>query len=255
MTPLISVIMPVHNGIPFLAEAIRSILDQSFDDFEFVIIDDASTDESLEIAGSIADPRVVLVRNERQLGIARTLNRGLAEARGRLVARMDADDVADPHRFARQQEYLSRRSGPGVVGSNAVLIDRNGAEIGTERYPASARDIRRSILIHNPFAHGAVMLTRSLLDRHGVYDPAFLHNEDYDLWLRLDAAGTDMANVQESLFRRRIHDRNITVARQRELVAYRCRTLAHAVFRYYRNPLLAVHLVRPALAYLSRLGR
>jgi len=142
-----------------------------------------------------------------------------------------------------------------VARRPAAVIDVNGLETGTERYPASAGDIRRTILVHNPLAHGAVMLPRSLLDRHGVYDPAFLHNEDYDLWLRLDAAGTDMANIQEFLLRRRIHDRNITVARQRELVGYRCRTLAHAVFRYYRNPLLAVHLVRPAAAYLSRWGR
>lgn len=252
MTSLISVIMPVHNGVPYFAEAIRSILGQSFGDFELVIIDDASTDASPEIATSFADRRVILLRNERQLGITRTLNRGIAATRGRLVARMDADDVAHPERFARQQEYLLSLPSPGVVGSNVVLIDRDGAETGTERYPASARDIRRAILTHNPFAHGAVMLSRSLLDRHGGYDPAFLHNEDYDLWLRLEAAGAMMANLQEYLLRRRIHDRNITVARERELVGYRFRTLAHAVFRYRRNPLLAVHLARPAAAYLYR---
>lgn len=255
MTPLISVIMPVHNGGRFVAEAIRSILNQSFGDFEFVIIDDASTDDSPEIAASFADPRVARLRNEQRLGITRTLNRGIGAARGQLVARMDSDDIAHPHRFARQQELLLGEPGLGVVGSNTVLIDRNGVETGTERYPASVRDIRRSILVHNPFAHGAVMLRRSLLDRHGVYDPAFLHNEDYDLWLRLQAAGTDMANIQESLLRRRIHDMNITVARERELVGYRFRTIAHAVFHYYRNPLLVLHLVRPAAAYLYRWTR
>jgi glycosyltransferase involved in cell wall biosynthesis len=252
MAPLISVIMPVHNGVPFVAEAVRSILEQSFGDFECVIIDDASTDESPEIVASFADPRVVLLRNERQLGITGTLNRGIAAARGRLLARMDADDVAHPDRFARQQEFLLALAGPGVVGSNVILIDRNGVETGSERHPASAGDIHRTILVHNPFAHGAVMLTRSLLDLHGVYDPAFLHNEDYDLWLRLEAAGTAMANLQEFLLRRRIHDRNITVSRERELVGFRCRTLAHAVFTYYRNPWLAIHLVRPAAAYLAR---
>ena len=252
MTPRISVLLPVHNGVPFFAEAVRSILDQSFGDFELLIVDDASTDESPEIAASFGDPRVVLLRNERQLGITGALNRGIAAARGRLVARMDADDVAHPERFARQQEYLTRQPGPGVVGSNVVLIDRDGVETGTQRYPASGRDIRRTILVHNPFAHGAVMLSRSLLERHGGYDPAYLHNEDYDLWLRLAAAGAAMANLQEYLLRRRIHEQAITVARERELVGYRFRTLAHAVLRYYRNPLLTVHLARPAAAYLYR---
>ena len=235
-----------------LIEAIRSILDQTFGDFELIFIDDASTDDSVAIADSFGDPRVVVLSNEEQLGITGTLNRGIAAARGALIARMDADDVAQPERFARQQEHLLGRPGPAIVGSNVVLIDRDGVEIGTERHPSSARDIRRTILVHNPFAHGTVMLTRSLLERHGVYDRSFLHNEDYDLWLRLAAAGSDMANLDAFLLRRRIHDRNITVARQREMVGYRCRTLAHAVFHYYRNPLLAVHLVRPAAAYLYR---
>lgn len=253
--PLVSVVMPVHDGEAFVGEAIRSILGQSMADFELVVVDDGSKDRSRDIITGFGDPRIVLLEQKENVGIARALNIGLAGARGTYVARMDADDLADPDRLAAQTTFLDAHPDIGIVGSDVILIDGAGAEIGRVRFPEHHEEISRTIMVHNPFAHGSVMLRRRLLDAWGTYDPRFLDNEDYDLWMRLHAAGVRMANVPRFLLLRRIHETSITVAHERRLVGGRFKTIAHAVFAYYHRPVLAVHLARPAAAYVYRLLR
>jgi len=249
--PLVSVVMPVYNGDRFLRPAIESILTQTYQDLELVIIDDGSSDDSYQIVMSYHDPRIRIHQNRQNQGIVAALNRGITESRGEFICRMDADDIAVPSRIQRQVEQMRANELLAVLGTNALLIDESGIEVGRATYPTTAAQIRKKLFKHNPFAHGSTMIRRSVLDMHGLYNPRFLHNEDYDLWLRI-ASMHEVANLPEFLLKRRIHGGNITAARQTELVKYRIRTLSHALVQYYRNPLNVRWLIRPILAYLYR---
>ena len=249
--PRVSVLMPVFNGEQFLLAAIESILGQGFTGFEMIVVDDGSTDNTPEILRSIRDSRLRLLRNERNLGIVAALNRGLEYASGEYICRMDADDIALPGRLEQQVSFLDANPKCVLVGTHARLIDDRGNEIGVEAPPASDAHIRRIMFVHNPFIHGSVMLRSSALRAVGRYDDRFLHNEDYDLWLRI-ASLHSVANLPEILVSRRIHGNAITVAHELELVRYRIRTLRHAILHYYRKPAYLVHVVRPVLAYAYR---
>jgi glycosyltransferase involved in cell wall biosynthesis len=198
--------MSVYNDRRFLAEAIDSILRQSLGDFEFVVIDDGSTDGSADYVEALADPRIRFERNGKNLGLTRSLNHGLGLARGRYLARMDADDVAMPDRLRRQADFLSAHPEVGIVGSSRVLIDEAGAVVA--QAPAVVDDlrIRWKCLLGNPFAHPAVMLRLDLLDAHGLrYDERYRTTQDYDLWSRLLTV-TRGHNLPEPLLRYRLRD-------------------------------------------------
>jgi len=133
--PKVTVLMPVYNGERYLNEAVDSILGQTFTDFEFLIIDDASTDKTPEILRSYDDPRIRVVTNEENLGLSKSLNKGLALARGEFIARMDADDVSYPYRLQVQHEFMTQHPGAGVIGSWAEYIDRKGEIVHRYRAP------------------------------------------------------------------------------------------------------------------------
>jgi len=240
--------MPVYNAGVYLREAVNSILAQSYRQFEFIPVIDGSSDNSASILSSVEDRRVRILEHEKNQGITQSLNDGIAVATGEYICRMDADDVALPHRLERQVAFLEDHKDVALAGSGTVLIDAQGARIGQEHYPESADEIRRQIFVHNPFAHSTVMIRKSVLDRCGTYDGRFLHNEDYDLWLRIVAL-YPTANLPDKLLLRRVHGSNITVAKETELIFYRRRTIAHAIESYYHQPLYAVYLLRPFAAY------
>jgi glycosyltransferase involved in cell wall biosynthesis len=243
--------MPVYNGERFLRPAIESILCQTFGDFEFVIVDDGSTDGSEQIIRSYGDVRIRLLRNGENSGITKSLNYGIDSAIGEYICRMDADDVSVKDRLEKQVTFMDSHPGIALAGSGVVLIDAMGKETGTEHFPLSQRDIKRRIFVHNPFAHSTVIIRSAVLQHCGKYDTRFLHNEDYDLWLRI-AAQYPVANIEEPLVLRRIHEQNITVEKESELVRYRMKTIRNAIFQYYKKPLYSVYLIRPFLAYAYR---
>jgi GT2 family glycosyltransferase len=164
---------------------------------------------------------------------------------------MDADDISLPERLEKQVKYLDEQSEIMMAGTWTIRIDEKGQHQGLETYPTSHAEIRRTIFVHNPFAHGTMMLRRSVVEHLGHYDVRFLHNEDYDLWLRI-VARYKAANIAEPLVLRRVHAKNITVEKELELVHYRIRTLQHAIQHYYRSPFYYVFLLRPYCAYLYR---
>lgn len=227
--PLVTVLMSVHNDARYLPAAVESVLRQSLDDFELLILDDGSTDGSAEYLARLADPRVRVVRNERNLGLTRSLNRGLDLARGLFLARMDADDVAAPRRLERQVEFLDRHPNVGVVGSSRVLIDEDGAVVA--HAPAAEDDvaIRWKCLLGNPLAHPAVMLRLHLLNAHKLrYDERYRTAQDYELWSRLLAV-TKAHNLPEPLLHYRLRD-GVSRTRKGEQLANHDR-IAHASIR------------------------
>jgi glycosyltransferase involved in cell wall biosynthesis len=209
-TPLISVLLAVHNGGPLLDEAIHSILSQTFGDFELLVIDDGSTDDSYKRAAAFNDPRIRIIRNETNIGLTRSLNRGLAEARGEYVARQDADDISRPNRFAAQMQFLRENRDVVLVGTSAVRINPKGAKIGTNDMPTTHEAIRWASLVDNPFLHTSVMFRRAVVQQEcGGYDEEFSVCQDYALWTRI-AAKHRVANLPERLVLMREHANSMT---------------------------------------------
>lgn len=187
MTPAVSVLLPVHNGLPFLREAVESVLAQSFRDFECILINDGSTDGSGPIIDRYAsrDSRIVPVHQENR-GLVATLNRGLGMARAPLVARMDADDISLPDRFERQFAFLTANAEVAAVGGAITLIDEVGGNLRDAEYPTDPAVVAvRMRGEGSMLAHPAVMMRRDAVLAAGGYREAFRHAEDYDLWLRL----------------------------------------------------------------------
>lgn len=210
--PRVSVVMSVFNGERFLAECIVSILAQTYDDFELIIIDDGSTDSTPTILASFvrADDRVRVMRNAGNSGIPVSVNRGLDAAAGELVARMDADDVSPPHRLQVQVAYLDAHPDVAAAGSRyeEFTTDVNVRTPG--RIPAGG--LRGG---NPPFPQSSMLARRTAITAAGAYDPRFNVAEDHDLFLRMAHAGCRFAVLDDTLLHRRLHDDNVSRRRRR----------------------------------------
>jgi glycosyltransferase involved in cell wall biosynthesis len=208
--PLVSVLLPVYNGSRYLAAAIESVLRQAWRDFELIVIDDGSTDDSATIAASFADPRVVILRSERNLGLVATLNRGLESARGELVARLDADDVADPRRLEAQVARFRADACLVALGTAITYIDHEGAVVSRPgRQARGSAMLRWRLLRGTCLYHPTLMLHRGRAGAEARYDAAFEHAEDYELLLRLSRR-YDLDNLPDRLVAQRLHAESVS---------------------------------------------
>lgn len=199
--------MPVYNGANYVDQAVRSILEQSFTDFEFLIIDDASTDGTVDRLSAYTDRRINLVRNARNLGLTKSLNQGLAVARAPLVARQDADDVSWPRRLERQVAFLDEHPNVAVVGTQANVIDDGGRRIGTVSWVRCTTELglRWQLLFDSPFVHTSVVFRRDIIwNQFGGYDEAFVTGQDFELWSRVGALHA-LRNLADTLVDFRVH--------------------------------------------------
>ncbi len=205
--PKISVVMAVRNGMPFLSETVQSILDQSFRDFEFIVIDDASSDGSSKVLHEIKDDRVQMITNKKQLGLSRSLNKGLAAAKGKYIARMDHDDISLPGRLAAQSDYLESNPRIDVVGTWARTLGLHREQ--TWNYPTTDEEIRAEMLFSSVLVHSSVLLRRSTFAKYKLrYDPEVTRAQDYELWTR-GAKHLRFANLGKVLLRYRIHPQQV----------------------------------------------
>lgn len=197
--PFLSIIMGVYNAEKTLKEAIDSVIKQDFQDWEFIIADDGSTDKSFEILASYKnDPRFIILKNEKNLGLAETLNVCIKSARGEYLARQDADDLSHPERFTKQLAYLKTNSSIDVLGSAAYLINDDKQVWGKIAYPLAPTIsdwVKRSKIIHP-----TVLMRTKLIKECGGYDPKALRVEDYELWLRLLHKKAVFRNINEPLY-------------------------------------------------------
>jgi hypothetical protein len=206
----ITVLLPVFNGGPYLRPAIESVLAQTLSDFELLVVDDGSTDGSLEVARSLRDPRLRVVENGRNLGLTASLNRGLHEARAPLVARQDADDLSAPDRLARQADLMARRPELALLGTQADVIDARGRRGGSLARSCEHDSIRWELLFDNAFVHSSVMFRRKVvLEEAGGYDEGLRYCQDFALWSRLVRSHA-AANLDRPLVRCRAHGRSMT---------------------------------------------
>ena len=213
--PRVSVVMPVWNAVRFLRPAMDSILTQSFESFEVVVVDDGSSDGTGVILSEYRDPRVRVVRKEKRHGVVSALNLGLDLARGEFVARMDADDVSHPERFAAQVRFLDGEIDVALVGSWANVIDEKGGIVSIIRVPTDRGDIHGELLDRNVFVHSSVMFRRDRVREVGCYQKIRASDDtaqDYDLWLRL-ADRFPLANLPEVLVDYRIHSAQVSMRR------------------------------------------
>jgi len=208
-TPAVSVLMPVRNGERWLEQSLSSIAQQTVRDFEFLVVDNGSTDRTPQILARACagDGRFVALSEPRR-GIVPALNTGLAAARAPLIARLDADDMAMPNRLERQIDFMTRQPDVGLLGSWADVIDTRGKVYGHRRPATDHDDLVRILKFSNPFIHPAVMFRTGLVRRLGGYRAAFEVSEDYDLWLRMGEV-TVLANLPEPLVFYRLHAGNL----------------------------------------------
>ena len=216
MKPLISVVLPVRNGEAFVDAAVESIRRQTLAELELIVVDDGSQDRTLEIVRghAAADPRVRLHERPAR-GLVVALNEGCALASSDVIARMDADDVAEPQRLAKQVETLDREPDTVLLGTAVTQIDNSDRAVAVVRYPEDAND---ALLTRNRFAHPTVVFRRAAFERVGGYRDLFPHAEDYDLWLRLAEFGR-VRNLAEPLLRYRLHEGQVTRLRIEQQVA------------------------------------
>lgn len=214
VSPRVTVLMSVYNGEQYVREAVQSILNQTFTDFEFLIFEDASTDCSRGVLRQIVDPRIRLVENPENLGLTRNLVRGMEMARGDFVARMDADDIAVPHRLEVQFKYMARNPEIGLLGSAVTFFDGSGWEFVAHQ-PEEHEHIKCALLFGYTLMHPTVMMRRHEFTRHRLnYDVSFPVSQDHDLWVRASRV-TRLANLHESLVRMREHAGKIGFSRKR----------------------------------------
>ncbi|MBK8475409.1 MAG: glycosyltransferase [Opitutaceae bacterium] len=229
-TPAISVIVPVYNAAHYLAAAITSVQAQTFRDFEIIAVDDGSTDDSKAVLDRLAaaDARLQVVSRP-NTGIVGALNDGLAAARGEFVARMDADDLSLPPRFARQLAFLHTHPECVCVGSAFLYMDASGSLLKECRRPTDHATIERELLAGNGGAiiHPAAMFRRAAVERAGRYRPEAQWIEDLDLYLRLARRG-HLANLPEVLFHYRLHEQSVNFTRNQGRQERKLAVLAEA---------------------------
>ena len=215
--PAISVIMSVYNGDRYLKACIDSILQQTFQDFEFIIVNDGSTDATATILDEYRrrDRRTHIIE-QKNSGVGQAIARGLQLARGRYIARMDADDISLPSRFATQIIYLEKHQQVDILGSQAQLIDESGELIGITPLPVSSHMIKWTLHFFNCIFQPTVMIRRSLSERLALYNPKFAITEDYDLWIRASQV-TEIVNLPWPLLQNRIWKESLRSTRKQEL--------------------------------------
>lgn len=212
MNPKISVVMSVFNGESYLAEAIESILDQTFTDFEFIIINDGSTDTSSDILQDYAqqDPRIRLIMFDENIGLASALNHGIHQAQGEYIARMDCDDISQSSRLQQQVDYLDAHPEVCLLGAQMMVVDKDKNPLFVFEVPPQHSLIIWNLFFGRTFAHPSVMMRRGVVLRVGGYDESISAAQDIDLWSRMIGQGR-FANLPEQLVYYRTHEQATSI--------------------------------------------
>ena len=242
--PKISVVMSVFNTEKYLTEAIESILNQTFTDFEFIIIDDGSTDKSAEIIKSYEDPRIVFIQQVNK-GLAAALNRGIKGAKGKYIARMDADDISMKNRLEKQFEFLEIHSRCVAVGTNAVVIDVNGEILYTSCQLTDWKEIK-NILPATPFFHSSTMLRRKVVVKCGGYYEKLKYGGQDLIFFNKMARFGELRNINEPFIKYRLRPSATTTNRTAK---------THLIFRKILNNILAKDTIsQPDLYRLMKIN-
>lgn len=228
--------MPAYNAELYIARAIESILNQSFQDFELIIIDDRSSDSTVKIAEKYSklDSRIRLYLNKTNLKIARTLNKGIFLAKSDLIARMDADDISDKKRLELQYRFLNTNPNVAIVGSYMHVVDGYGNIIAKRTYPTNSDEMKKVMFRYSPFAHPAVMYRKKVVVNFGCYDYK-LACEDTDLWFKLGSK-YEFANIPEFLLKYTLIQTSNSYGILKKIELDGLKIKIQAIIRYHYHP-------------------
>jgi glycosyltransferase involved in cell wall biosynthesis len=203
---MLSIIMSVYNNEKTLSLAINSILNQTYKEFKFIIVDDCSTDNSVEIIQEYQkqDSRIVLIKNESNLGLPKSLNKAIEVSKYDYIARIDGDDICMLDRFEKQMAYIKSNPHIDILGTGAILIDQQGIDVGKVLMPESDEEIKKAIRYKNPMIHPSIIMKKSVLEELSGYDENLRKAQDLDLWSRAVDSGKVFYNMQEYLIKYRI---------------------------------------------------
>ena len=200
--PLVSIVIPVHNGEKYIKESIDSCLNQTYKNIEIIVVDDKSEDRTLEILKEYGQ-KLTVIPVEKQNGLGNVINIGIRASKGQYIARMDADDVMYPSRISKQVEYLQSNPNCVAVGGQIDIIDKDGKIVDYRKYALEDKDIKRNRFLHQPFAHPAVMLRKSTLEEVGLYPEDMWKVEDVKLFLILSTKG-EFHNIKDTVLKYRV---------------------------------------------------
>ncbi|MCL5432668.1 MAG: glycosyltransferase family 2 protein [Patescibacteria group bacterium] len=242
--PLVSVIMPVYNAGDYLSDAIDSVIDQTYKNFELIIINDASTDNSLKIIKKFKKfypkkIKVINIKTNLNRGGDSCANKGIQKASGKYIARMDADDVCDSERLKKQVEFLENNPNVFLVGTNAHVINKHGEKIGEKIEPLTYQNIKKAYFTFHPLIHPSCMYRQKINGRKFKYEIKYSANNDYYTFFKLLCNGLEFVNLPEKLMYFRIHDKNDTFVNMKEKYLNTLKIRLLMVFRYGYKPTLA----------------
>lgn len=235
----VSIILPTYNSAHTIKKAIESVLAQTYPDWELLVMDDGSTDNTQSVVANCNDPRITYIKQEYNVGLQKTLNHSLALAKGTYIARIDADDVwNDPAKLQAQVSFLEANTEYVLVGTGVIAIDTHGKEVNRYLFPKTDTSIRSRILSRNCFAHSAVLFRKEVAGEGYSESPHVLHAEDYELWVRMGLRG-NIANIPAYMTTLTIAPETIT-ARNRIIQARRILTTVWKYKSKYPNAVFGV---------------
>lgn len=249
MNPKISVILPVYNQEKFIKEAIESILNQSYSNFELIIINDGSTDNSEKIITSFKDKRIKIIKNNINHGLTKALNLGMKNAKGEFIARMDGDDISYANRFKLQLKAFEKDGNVYLIGGQACVISINSKKLKNTRMPTRYQDLKKVVIKYNPFIHPTVMFKKILINKIGYFNENYRYAQDYDFVLRA-INNFKCINLKEPILALRLNSNSISASKhqKQQLTAVAIRLNAIINYKYPMYSLL--FLVKPFVSAL-----
>lgn len=250
----ISVIMSVFNEEKYLEESIKSILNQTYKDFEFIIVDDASFDKSSEILKNWArkDPRVKIITNEKNIGLTKSLNKAIKIAQGKYIARQDADDISLPQRLKKQIEFLENHLEIKILGTFSYAISQRGEILRKNTSSVFFQEVKKNLIKKTPFSHSSVMIEKETLNKVGLYNEKFRTSQDYELWFRILKIDKG-ENLPLFLIKKRYLPGMISIKREKEQIKSMLFLQKQAIKRGDYPRVCYIYLLRPYLSLKSPL--
>lgn len=250
MKPIVSVLLPAYNAENYISIAIESILKQTYTQFELIIIDDFSTDKTASIIKEFKkkDKRIVFFQNKKNLKLSKTLNKGIEMAKGKYIARMDADDWSFPKRLEKQVDFLEKNAEIGIVGGSMQIMDENGKVYSKRTYALNDYEIRKKIYLYSPFSHPTIMIRKSIIEKVGNYNSQFNPAEDYELYFRIGEL-SQFANLDCFLIKYRVVVNSMTTGSMKNME----RKTIEVRQKYFKNPLYKPSLLDLSYTYTEML--
>lgn len=254
--PKISLIMAVYNKEKYLQQAVESVFNQTFTDFEFIIVDDrAMSDVRCQMSNvqnkyKKSKIDIKIIQNKQNLGLTKSLNKAIKISRGKYITRMDADDISLPHRLQEQFEFMEKNPEIALCGAWVNLIDKNNKKIGQKKLPTNNQEIKKVILRYNPFIHPSLMIRKKVLDKVGFYDETFSYSQDYELVLRIGEK-YQLANLSKVLMDYRVNiPSSISLRKIRSQQWHALRARWKALRQYHYPQWQIIYLIKPAISFL-----